>query len=163
MRILDIDGPSARGRSVSDMPDSNRLEREIEEILGKIEQFPDAGSRRRRTVNRTLQRIGYAISDRVRDFARQLGRFSVSQVMLFSFILIIASLFFRRAAPGMMSYMLYAGIILFIASFAISVFGRGRTSSGSGSTKWRGRTVQYQSGPSLMQRLRYWLSTRTRR
>lgn len=145
------------------MPDSNRLEREIEEILGKIEQFPDAGSRRRRSVNRALQQIGGAVSDRVRDFARQLGRFSVSQVMLFSFIVIIGSLFFRRAAPGLMVYVLYAGIILFIASFAISVFGRRRTSSGSASTKWRGRTVRYQSGPSLSERLRYWWNTRTRR
>ena len=156
------------------MPDSNRsnrLEREIKEILGKIEQFPDAGSRRRRTVNRAVQQIGTAISERVRDFARQLGRFSLSQVMLFSFILIIASLFFRRTAPGMMSYVLYAGIILFVASFAISVFGGRRGSSGS--TKWRGRTIQYQSGQyqpgryqsgqSIAERLRHWLNTRTRR
>jgi len=143
------------------MPDSNRLEREIEEILGKIEQFPDAGTRRRRSTNRALQRVGAAVSERVRGIARQLSRFSISQVMLLSFILIIASLFFRRAAPGMMTWVLYAGIILFITSFAISMLGRGGSSS---TPRWRGRNIQYQSSsPSLSQRLRYWWNTRTRR
>jgi len=146
---------------VSAMPDSNRLEREIEEILGKIEQFPDAGTRRRRSMNRAAQQFGAAISDRVRGVVRQVARFSISQVMILSFILILGSLFFRRAAPGMMTWVLYAGIILFITSFAISMFGgRGRASA---STKWRGRTIQYQSSPSLGERLRFWWNTRTRR
>jgi len=150
------------------MPDSNRLEREIEEILGKIEQFPDAGTRRRRSTNRALQRLGAVVSERVRGFARQLSRFSISQVMLLSFILILASLFFRRAAPGMMMWVLYAGIILFVASFALSIFGRGGSIFGRGgsssSPRWRGRTTQYQSSsPSLAQRLRFWWNTRTRR
>ena len=143
------------------MADNDRLEREIEEILGKIEQFPDAGTRRRRSTNRALQRLGAAVSDRVRGVVRLLSRFSISQVMLLSFILIIASLFFRRAAPGMMMWVLYAGIILFVASFAISIFGRGGSSS---TPRWRGRTIQYQSSsPSLAQRLRFWWNTRTRR
>ncbi|MGE3857828.1 MAG: hypothetical protein AB7G21_12800 [Dehalococcoidia bacterium] len=142
------------------MSDSNRLEREIEEILGKIEQFPDAGARRRRSTNRALQRVGTAVSDRVRGFARQLSRFSISQVMLLSFILIIASLFFRRAAPGVMTWVLYAGIILFVTAFAISIFGRGGSSS---TPRWRGRTVQYQASPSLAQRLRFWWNSRIRR
>lgn len=143
------------------MPDSNRLEREIEEILGKIEQFPDAGTRRRRSVNRAAQQVGAAVSDRMRGLVRQLSRFSISQVMLLSFILIVGSLFFRRTAPGLMSWVLYAGIILFVSSFAISLFG-GRGGS-STTPKWRGHTVQYQGSPSLSQRLRRWLNTRTRR
>ena len=144
------------------MPDSNRLEREIEEILGKIEQFPDARTRRRRSTNRALQQFGAAVSDRLRGIVRELSRFSISQVMLLSFILILGSLFFRRTAPAMMSWVLYAGIILFVSSFAISMFG-GRGSSG-GPAKWRGRTVQYQpSAPSLSDRLRFWWNSRTRR
>ena len=149
------------------MSDSNRLEREIEEILGKIEQFPDAKTRRRRSTNRALQQFAAGISDRMHGLARQLSRFSISQVMLLSFLLILGSLFFRRAAPGLMAWVLYAGIALFVASFAISVFGGGRSSAG-GPPKWRGRTIKYQnrpyqSGPSITDRLRFWWNARTRR
>ena len=143
------------------MSDSNRLEREIEEILGKIEQFPDADSRRRRSRSRALQQFGAAVSDRQRAVMRWLSRFTMSQVMLASFILIIGSLFFRRAAPGLTAWVLYAGIILFVTSFAILVFSKGGTSAGD--PKWRGRTVRYQATPTLSERLRRWWSARTRR
>ena len=152
------------------MPDSNRLEREIEEILGKIEQFPDASTGRKRARSRWLQDLATRISESQRSLMRQLSRFSISQVMLVSFILILGSLFFRRAAPLLMTWALYAGIILFVSSFAIMMFSSRGTSSGA--PKWRGRTVSYQSGayqptrqsgPSLTQRIQYWWSTRTRR
>lgn len=146
------------------MPDSNRLEREIEEILGKIEQFPDGPTRRKRARSRWLQDLATRVSDGQRALLRQLSRFSISQVMLVSFIIILGSLFFRRAAPSLMVWALYAGIILFVSSFAIMMFTR--RGSASGATRWRGRTVSYQptrpSG-SLSQRIQSWWSTRTRR
>lgn len=161
MRILVLP-PDAEDCVVA-MPDSNRLEREIEEILGKIEQFPDAGTRRRRSANRTVQRIGATVSEGVQGVVRRLSRFSISQVMLLSFILILASLFFRGTAAGLMGWVLYAGIILFVTSFAISLFG-GRGGSAPSSPRWRGRTIQqYPSAPSLSQRVRYWWNTRVRR
>ncbi|RLT38457.1 MAG: hypothetical protein DWI58_15200 [Chloroflexi bacterium] len=146
------------------MPESNRLEREIEEILGKIEQFPDAPARRKRARIRWVQLLATRVSDGQRSVMRQLSRFSISQVMLASFIIILGSLFFRRAAPSLMAWALYAGIILFVSSFAILMFSR--RGSSSSTTKWRGRTVSYQparpSG-SLTRRIQYWWSTRTRR
>jgi len=141
------------------MSDSNRLEREIEEILGKIEQFPDAQTRRKRSRSRVLQQIGAAISDGQRALVRELARFSMSQVMLLSFLLILGSLFFRRAAPLMMSWVLYAGIVLFVSSFAFMLFsGRGSSST---EPKWRGRPVR-SAMPTLSQRLRGWWSARSR-
>ena len=143
------------------MSDSNRLEREIEEILGKIEQFPDASERRKRSRGRVVQQVATAISDRQRAIARELSRFSMSQVMLASFLLILGSLFFRQVAPLIMAWVLYAGIVLFVTSFAFMVFGRG-SSTGSKQQLWRGRPIHTTSGPSLSQRLRSWWETRTR-
>ena len=143
------------------MSDTNRLEREIEEILGKIEQFPNAPSRRRRWTNHLLGRIGPAISERQRALARVLARFSMSQVMLLSFLLILGSLFFRRVSPVMMSWVMYAGIALFVASFAFMMF-RGRGSSAQ-QPQWRGRAIRAESSAALSQRLKYWWRTRTRR
>ena len=139
------------------MSDSNRLEREIEEILGKIEHFPEAEARRSRLRRRVLRQIGAAISDGQRALMRQLARFSNSQVMLLSFLLIIGSLFFRRTSPVVTSWMLYAGIVLFVSSFAIMMFGS------RVQPKWRGRSVRYQTGTTISERLRLWWNTRTRR
>lgn len=146
------------------MSDSNRLEREIEEILGKIEQLPSAPPRRTRPVNRTLLRIGAAISERQRAIARGLARFSVSQVMLTSFLVILTALFFRRAAPVLMAWVLYAGIVLFVTTFAFMVFG-GRSGNGSvsGPQRWRGRPIEPTATPSIRLRLRNWWTTRSRR
>ncbi len=143
------------------MADPNRLEREIEEILGRIEQFPDATDRRKRVRSRWVQQLTSAISERQRSLMRQLARFTISQVMVLSIVLIVGSLFFRRAVPLMMTWVLYGGLALFVTTFAIMVFG-GRGSSAS-EQKWRGRAVRLPSTPTLMQRLRLWWTTRARR
>lgn len=152
------------------MPDSDRLEREIEEILGKIEQFPEADARRRRARHRAFGRVGAAVSRQQQAIARQLGRVSISQVMLLAFLMILGSFFFRRMSPLLMEWVMYAGIVLFVSSFAIMMFSGGPRGSGGGrQTKWRGRTVHYgphggHARPTLSQRLRRWWSNRgTRR
>ena len=143
------------------MADSDRLEREIEEILGKIKQFPEVESRRKRARQQALSQIGAAISNQQHAIARQLARISLSQVMLLSFLLILGSFFFRRVSPLVMNWVLYAGIILFVSSFAILMFGRRR--GGTIERNWRGRTIRYRSGPTLSQRLALWWSQRGRR
>jgi hypothetical protein len=142
---------------------SDRLEREIEEILDKIEQFPAPETRRARARRRWLRRVGGAISDRQRSVMRELSRISISQVMLTSFLMILGSFFFRRFSPLLMSWALYAGVVLFISSFAIMMFGRRSTRSVEG--RWRGREVAYEyTRPSLTQRVkRWWESRNTRR
>ena len=141
---------------------SDRLEREIEEILDKIEQFPSPESRRARARKRYFRQLGSSIGERQRAIASQLGRISISQVLLISFLLILGSLFFRRFNPAVAGWVLVAGVILFVTSFAILVFTRGSTSSsGSGARsqqRWRGREIQAgQYGrPSPIDRLRRW-------
>lgn len=142
------------------MADPDRLEREIEEILGKIEQFPTE-TRGRRARQRALRQLGGAISNRQRAAARQLARISISQVMLLSFLIILGAFFFRRMSPLAMDWLLYAGIILFVSSFAILIFGGGHHRSTE--QKWRGRTIRYDTGPTFSQRLRRWWDGRSTR
>jgi hypothetical protein len=143
---------------------SDRLEREIEEILDKIEHFPTPESRRARARKRYFRQLGASISERQRAFASQLGRISISQVMLISFLMILGSLFFRRVIPVATPWLLYAGIILFVTSFAILMFSRGSRSTGGSQQRWRGREIDtgYHQ-PSPLLRLRRWWSSRTRR
>ena len=146
---------------------SDRLEREIEEILDKIEHFPTPESRRARARKRYFRQLGASIGQRQRVIASQLGRISISQVMLISFLMILGSLFFRRVIPVVTPWILYAGIILFVTSFAILMFSRGSGSAGSrgSAQRWRGREIEtgYRQ-PNPIDRLRRWWNSRgTRR
>ncbi|MPZ98869.1 MAG: hypothetical protein GEU80_05925 [Dehalococcoidia bacterium] len=148
------------------MPDRperpDRLEREIEEILDRIERFPDADARRARRRRRGVQRFGAKVQELQHNVMRELSRISMSQVVLISFLLILGSFFFRRFNPVLMQWALYAGIALFVTSFAILMFSRG--AGGTVQQRWRGRTVEYRAGGSgPVQRLRRWWASRARR
>lgn len=148
------------------MADNDRLEREIEEILGKIEQFPDAEARARRARRRQPSRVTGAIAGWQQGIARQVGRVSVSQIMLLSFLMILFAFFFRgRGLPGpLASWILVGGVILFVSAFAVMLLTRGRMSGGGTvEQRWRGRTIRYDTGPTLGDRLRRWWAGRTRR
>jgi hypothetical protein len=143
---------------------SDRLEREIEEILDKIEHFPTPESRRARARKRYIRQIGASIGQRQRAIAAQLGRISISQVLLISFLMILGSFFFRRFNPILMNWVLYAGIILFVTSFAIMMFSKRSATGASPGQRWRGREIQegYRQ-PSPLDRLRRWWDTRKAR
>ena len=81
-----------------------------------------------------------SIADRQRAVMRELSRVSISQVMLASFLVILASFFFRRFNPLVRQWALSAGSVLFISSCAILMFSRGSSGS-SVQTRWRGREI----------------------
>lgn len=147
------------------MANNDRLEREIEEILGKIEQFPDAESRAKRSRRRNTNRLTARLSEVQRGIARRMSGISVSQLMLASFLLILFAFFFRgRGLPSTAAYwLLVAGVVLFVSTFAVMIFTPRTRSGPTVEQRWRGRTIQYQTGPSLPARLRHWWSTRVRR
>ena len=155
------------------MGEPDRLEREIEELLGKIEDFPGPDAKRARKPS--TRPIVEGVARRQQRVARELSRVSVSQVMLFAFLLILGSFFFREF--GLVAvWAMYAGVVLFVVSFAIMMFGgRGRASRRQ-KTVWRGRNASYggyartaatrpsvagqPAATSLLVRLRRWLSHR---
>ena len=161
------------------MGEPDRLEREIEAILGKIKNFP--GSEARRAQNPLGRPMADAIAKRQRAVGRELSRVSVSQVMLFAFLLILGSFFFRELGV-LAAWAMYAGVVLFVVSLAIMMFGnRGRV-GGKQQTAWRGRDVSYgaygrpagsttQRGvparssatSTLLVRIRQWWGQRNRR
>lgn len=148
------------------MPDNDRLEREIEEILGKIEQFPGPESRAQRARKRSVGRASARVSGWRQSIAHRISNVDMSQLMLLSFVMILAAFFLRgRMLPPLVAtWILYGGVILFVSTFAVMVFGRGRR-GGTPTVQqtWRGRTIQYRQGPSVTDRLRRLLGGRTRR
>lgn len=149
------------------MPDrgepSDRLQREIDEILSNIERFPDAAQRKRRARQRTADDLLARISARQREWSRSLGRVSLSQLMLLSFLLILGSFFFRSLVPFAWPWAMYAGVILFVVSFGLMTLGGGRNPIAPAAKQyWRGREVEYRS-PTLSQRLRRWWGSKRSR
>ena len=143
------------------MPDEQpRLEREIEEILGKIEEFPSASERRARQRRKAVNRVGGNASAWQQRLLGSISGIDMSQVMLLSFLLILGSFFFRRFSPGLTEWVLYAGIALFIASFVMII--AGRRGGARGQQYWRGRPVEYRQ-PSMGDLARRWFGARGRR
>ena len=77
-------------------------------------------------------------------------------MILASFLIVLGAFFFRRFNPAVMQWVMLAGIVLFVSSFAILVFTRGRSASGG---YWRGREIGGRSA-SLAERLRRWFASR---
>ena len=130
---------------------ADRIEREIEEILRKIDDFvPEGGGGRRpqRRPSRPAQQPsaqGW--------FSRRLAAISLTQVMWWALFVVIVA-FFARAVPGM-EWVMIGSLILFVTAFFLS---RGRVSrtAGGPEKRWRGQPIDL-SGPSWPERIKAWL------
>ena len=136
------------------MPD-DKIQREIEEILNRLDEFvPEERppSRLRRRSSQLAGALGRAL-------LRPVARISLRQVMLTSLALIVLAFFAMRIHPLFARYVIIAGVILFLTSFALSFVSRG--SPPTVEKHWRGRPIELNE-PSLADRLRAWLQARRR-
>jgi hypothetical protein len=133
------------------VPDN--LEREVEEILRKLDKFvPEEGS-----LSRTRRRTGQVVSDALHAVLVRLSRIALGQVMLVSLVLVVVAFFFRAASPALARWVIIAGLILFLTAFVLSLLsGRSRYEK-----RWRGQVIDL-SEPSLGTRLRNWFQRRGR-
>lgn len=137
------------------MPD-DRIQREIEDILNKLEDFvPDetVASRMRRRSSDAATSFGRAL-------IAPLARISLGQVMLMALALIVIAFFGRRIQPLFANWVLIAGVLLFLTSFGLSFFTRG--SAPQTEKRWRGRSMELR-GPTFGDRLRAWWQRRRSR
>lgn len=143
------------------MPEEpDRLEREIQEILDKIEQLPAPKRRRASGLQRSLRRIGDGVSAWQRTVVQELSRISLSQLVLLSFLLILGAFLIRGIGP-LGTWLMIAGVVLLVASLALMIFGSGGGARAR-TQQWRGRTISYNRD-GLAQRIRRWFSNRSRR
>lgn len=127
---------------------ADRIEREIEDILRKIDNFvPDR-------PRRAARRVGQPFSTAQGWLAHRLARISLHQVMMWSLLVVLIS-FFVRGVPGA-SWLMIGALIVFATAFLLSRRGGGRASTPK---RWRGQTLDL-SGPSLPDRVKAWLKGR---
>ena len=133
------------------MPDN--LEREVEEILRKLDKFvPEEGP-----LTRSRRRFGQAVSDSIHAMAVRLSRIALGQLMLAALALVLVAFFFRGASPALARWLIIGGLVLFLTAFVLSLLG-GRSRY---ERRWRGQLIDL-SEPSLGKRLRNWLQRRGR-
>jgi hypothetical protein len=117
---------------------SSKLERDIEEVLAQIDQFPPKRSRwsriRRRIAN-AVGGVGEALS------SIPWPRISVGQILLIAMAVIVIAYFgFRSSSIG--SILIFGGILAFIAAFIFSL--RRQSSSRMPEKRWRGQPLDLE-------------------
>ncbi len=114
---------------------SSKLERDIEEVLAQIEQFPPKRplrSRIRRRIADVFGGIGQALASIPRP------RISVGQVLLIAIAVIVIAYFgFRSSSIG--NILIFGGILAFIGAFIFSL--RRQSSSRQPEKLWRGQPM----------------------
>jgi hypothetical protein len=136
------------------MPD-DRIQREIEDILNRIDDFVPEENKVRRFRRRS------STSKAMRNITEPLSRISLRHVLLAGLALVVIGFFAGRAHP-IGTWMLIAGVILFLTSFALSFFTRNTPSAPPAAEKrWRGRPLELDE-PTFSDRLRAWFGSRRR-
>ena len=129
---------------------ADRIERELEEILRKLDNF--VPERTRRTANR----VGQPLSAAQSWLAHRLARISLNQVMMWALIAFVVT-FFLRAIPGA-SWIMIGSLIVFVTALLLSRRGRGPRIE----KRWRGERLDL-SEPGLPDRIKHWLKGRGRK
>jgi len=127
---------------------ADRIEREIEEILRKIDDLPE---RRRAKAVRKAPPAGSSSM-------RILSRINMRKVMMWSLFAILVGALVLRAVPG--GYFLLIGaIIVFVTAFILST--RGGPTTNAPEKRWRGQPLDLTE-PSWPNRLKAWWKGRNR-
>lgn len=128
---------------------ADRIEREIEEILKKIEHFPD-----RKSGRQPPRRQGPSGGGVIQ---RWLARISLRKVMMWALFAVIVA-FFLRGVPGAY-WILIGALVVFATAFILST--RGGPSTGGYEKRWRGQPIDL-SGPSWPNRIKAFLKGKKR-
>ena len=137
------------------MPD-DKIQREIEDILNKLDTFIPEES----AASRVRRRSSDAASNVLHALLAPFAGISLRHVMLTALLLIIVGFVGMRVNPLIGRWMLVGGVILFLTSFALSFVGR-TSGPPPAERHWRGRPIEL-SEPGLGDRLRAWFRNKRR-
>jgi hypothetical protein len=136
------------------MPD-DKIKREIEDILNKLDNFVPEESASKSGRHRSSGPLASALRKILAPFAR----ISIQQVMLAALVIVVIGFLAMRIHPLYGRYALIAGVILFLTSFALSFIGRSsEPPESSTDARWRGQPIDLNE-PSLPNRIKAWLKS----
>lgn len=132
---------------------SDRLEREIEDVLSNIDDFEWHRRRRSRPskLRRAWDRWWQGASDAI---GRRLASFTAGHLMLVGFLILLAGLVFR--ARGLGTWFVLAGVIIFVLALFLNMRSGRARARGEPSVRggyWRDRYVSYEPEARGLRRL----------
>jgi hypothetical protein len=147
----------------------DKVQREIEELLGKLDTFvPEerftSKIRDRRRQEKLAARTGPTLRERL---TRPLSRITLGHVMLAGLACFVIAFFFGGLLGPWTRWLSIAGLLMTGSAFLISVLNRGTSSrtplirSGRTQKRWRGQIIEYGE-PSAVDRVRGWFRRRGR-
>jgi hypothetical protein len=131
---------------------ADQLQREIEDLLNRLDDFIPEQKATTRLRKRFRERIG-GLARRLRA---ALSPTSLGHLMIVSLVLIFIAFAFRSSAIG--QYSLIAGLVLLAVTIVISFV----TNRQAPQKVWRGQVVDL-SEPGLVDRLQGWFKKRRNR
>ena len=135
---------------------SDRLERDVEDVLGKIEDF-EWHRKHRRKPSKVRQVWNRWWGGASAVIGRRLAGFTAGHLMLAGFVLLLAGVVFRFRGLG--TWFVLAGVILFLLGLFFSMRRTGSSSEEPAARGgfWRDRYIQYDDAPKGVRR---WLRRR---
>ena len=140
----------------------DKVQREIEELLGKLDNFVPEERLVSKIKSRRKAEAGPGLTERL---LKRVSHITLGHVMLAGLALLLISSFAPGLFGGYSRYALILGLLLTGGAFVGSVIGwdSQRTITGGTSQKrWRGQVIDY-SQPSAPNRLRDWFRGKRRR
>ena len=136
------------------MPD-DKIQREIEDILNRLDEFVPEES----NVTRMRKRSSNAAGSFMSALLAPIANISLRHVMLAALILIIAGFIGMRVQPMFGRWLLVGGVILFLTTIALSLFHK--PAPPKIEKRWRGQPLDLDE-PTLGDRLRAWFQAKRR-
>ncbi len=128
---------------------SERYQREIEEILGNVE---DLRSHRAKSKERGFLRAAGSAAGRF--LGGRSWRLSPGRIMLGSLVLLLVALLVKGSTPGLVAPIVWTGVVLFILGYALFFV----NNPPSYEKRWRGRVIE--TAPRWRDRFLRWLKGR---
>ncbi len=146
-------------------PGQDRIQREIEELLDKLDTFVPEERLASKIRNRNKRKSAEEGPNRLQRAISRVARVSLGQLILAGIALVLIGFFFRSPLGSAAAWVIGAGLVLAAVAFIMSLLtgGTSRTVSGRGTVekRWRGQVIEY-SEPSAANRIRDWLRSRRR-
>jgi len=141
----------------------NRVEREIEEILSKLDGLPPPSRPPTRLRRTWRSRLGRGVA-RWRERLPRFPSVNPGSMLLLGLGMILSAVFLRMISADLTRWVVILGLVLFFVSFVLSFRRGGGRITGGADTYWRGQRIPRSAlrGPSLADRIRGWWRRRNR-
>lgn len=140
--------------------ESDKVQREIEELLDKLDNFVPEERLVSKIRKRRKDESGPSMLERG---WKRVSRISLGQALLAGLALLLIGTFFRGPLGAAAGPVLITGIVLAVGAFVLSIVNgdsRRTIAGGRPEKRWRGQAIDYSEPSTASRRLKDWFRRR---